>query len=117
MYTLRPSFFEIFPFTLRPAFLPVVFHICPHVWSLNALKKISACGGKARRQANACAKLMASDACLFFEINDEYIKLASRLIKNLPVPLDTLVRKRVRLKLAASIKIRLHHSEVSLGGS
>jgi hypothetical protein len=44
----------------------------------------------------------------FFEVNDEYIKLASRLIKNLPVPLGTLVRKRVRLKLAAPIKIRLH---------
>jgi hypothetical protein len=35
----------------------------------------------------------------FFEINDKYIKLASRLIKNLPIPLDTLIRKRVRLKL------------------
>jgi hypothetical protein len=36
----------------------------------------------------------------FFEINDEYIKLTSRLIKNLPVPLGTLVRKRVRLDRA-----------------
>jgi hypothetical protein len=30
------------------------------------------------------------------------LKLPSRLIKNLLVPLDTLVRKRVRAKLAAS---------------
>jgi hypothetical protein len=45
---------------------------------------------------------------LFFEIKDVYIKLASRLIKNLPVPLGTLVRKRVRLKLAASVKVQLH---------
>jgi hypothetical protein len=43
----------------------------------------------------------------FFEIKAIYIKLASRLIKNLPVSLDTLVRKRVRQKLAASITIRL----------
>ena len=33
------------------------------------------------------------------------VRSASRLIKNLPVPLGTLVRKRVRLKPAAS----LHH--------
>ena len=33
------------------------------------------------------------------------VRSASRLIKNLPVPLGTLVRKIVRLKLAAS----LHH--------
>jgi hypothetical protein len=45
----------------------------------------------------------------FFEINRSYIKQASRLIKNLPVPLGTLVRKRVRQKLAACITIRLHH--------
>jgi hypothetical protein len=37
-----------------------------------------------------------------------YIKLATRLIKNLAVPFDTLVRKRVRLKLDTEIKIRLH---------
>jgi hypothetical protein len=37
----------------------------------------------------------------FFKVKRQYIKLASRLIKNLPVPLGTLVRKRVRLKLAA----------------
>jgi hypothetical protein len=37
----------------------------------------------------------------FFETIYIYIKLASRLIKNLPVPLGTLVRKRVRQKLAA----------------
>jgi hypothetical protein len=37
----------------------------------------------------------------FFLKQGIYIKLASRLIKNLPVPLGTLVRKRVRLKLAA----------------
>jgi hypothetical protein len=46
---------------------------------------------------------------IFFEEKDQYIRQASRLIKNLPVPLGTLVRKRVRLKLAASIKIQLHH--------
>ena len=37
----------------------------------------------------------------FFLSKREYIKLASRLIKNLPVPLGTLVRKRARLKPAA----------------
>jgi hypothetical protein len=36
-------------------------------------------------------------------------KLASHLIKNLSVPLGTLVRKKVRLKLAATIKVLLHH--------
>jgi hypothetical protein len=41
----------------------------------------------------------------FFLSKHEYIKLASRLIKNLLVPLDTLVRKRVRLKLNAPIKV------------
>jgi hypothetical protein len=45
----------------------------------------------------------------FFEINRSYIKQASRLIKNLPVPLGTLVKKRVRQKLAACITVRLHH--------
>jgi hypothetical protein len=37
-------------------------------------------------------------ATFFYEIKRHYIKLASRLIKNLLVPLGTLVRKRVRLK-------------------
>jgi hypothetical protein len=45
---------------------------------------------------------------VFFKENDQYIKLASLLIKNLPVPLGTLVRKKVRLKLAAFIIIQLH---------
>jgi hypothetical protein len=44
----------------------------------------------------------------FVEVNDNYIKLPRRLIKNLPVPLGTLVKKKVRLKLDASIKVRLH---------
>jgi hypothetical protein len=39
----------------------------------------------------------------FLKVKRQYIKLASRLIKNLPVPLGTLVRKRVRLKLTAPI--------------
>jgi hypothetical protein len=43
---------------------------------------------------------------IFFETL--YIKLASSLIKNLSVLLGTLVRKRVRLKLAAPIKVWLH---------
>jgi hypothetical protein len=38
--------------------------------------------------------------------------LASRLIKSLPVPLGTLVRKRVRLKLASTITVLLHHLRV-----
>jgi hypothetical protein len=37
---------------------------------------------------------------IFFEA--KYIKLASRLIKSLPAPLGTLVRKKVRLELAAT---------------
>jgi hypothetical protein len=45
---------------------------------------------------------------LFFEVNNEYIKLASRLIKKNPIPLGTLVRKIVCLKLEAAIKIWLH---------
>jgi hypothetical protein len=50
---------------------------------------------------------------LFFEINTYiYIKLASRLIKNLPVPLGILVRKRVRQKLAAYLNVWLHRSAV-----
>jgi hypothetical protein len=44
-----------------------------------------------------------------FETNDSINKLASRLIKNLPVPLGTLVRKRVPLKLAALNNVPLHH--------
>ena len=43
---------------------------------------------------------------LFFEIKHHYIRSASRLIKNLPVPLGTLVRKIVHKKLAASDKHR-----------
>jgi hypothetical protein len=38
----------------------------------------------------------------FLKFKPNYIKQASRLIKNLPVPLGTLVRKRVCKKLAAS---------------
>jgi hypothetical protein len=41
----------------------------------------------------------------FFFLKSKYIKQASRLIKNLPVPSGTLVRKRMRLKLAALIKV------------
>jgi hypothetical protein len=40
----------------------------------------------------------------FFEVKAIYIKQASHLIKNLPVPLD-MVRKRVRKKLAALITL------------
>jgi hypothetical protein len=39
---------------------------------------------------------------MFFEVKSYYIKQASQLIKNLPAPLTTLVRKRVRKKLVAA---------------
>jgi hypothetical protein len=45
--------------------------------------------------------LLPSSVYRFFFKPYIYIKLASRLIKNLSVPLGTLVRKRVRQKLAA----------------
>jgi hypothetical protein len=49
----------------------------------------------------------------FFKINTYiYIKLASRLIKNLIVPLGTLVRKIVRKKLAAYLNVWLHRLAV-----
>jgi hypothetical protein len=46
---------------------------------------------------------------LFFLIK-QYIKQVSCFIKNLPVPLGTLVRKKVRQKLAAASSQKgLHH--------
>jgi hypothetical protein len=39
----------------------------------------------------------------FFEGKTQYIKLGSRLIKKLPVPFSILVRKIVRLELAARV--------------
>jgi hypothetical protein len=58
---------------------------------------------------------------LFLKVKRNYIRQASCLIKNLPVPLDTLVRKRVRLKLAAEnhtvITSFTRLSRMKLGGS
>jgi hypothetical protein len=45
-----------------------------------------------------------------FFLKDNILKLASRLIKNLLAPLDTLVRKRVCQKLAA-IKITSSYNQ------
>jgi hypothetical protein len=60
-------------------------------------------------------------ACFFLKVKRKYIRQASRLIKNLPVPLGTLVRKRVRLKLAAEnhsiITSFTRLSRMKLGGS
>jgi hypothetical protein len=50
----------------------------------------------------------ANGHSFFFRKNNEYIKLVSRFIKNLPVLLGILIRKRVCLELAAS-----NHSTVT----
>jgi hypothetical protein len=56
---------------------------------------------------------------VFFLSKRKYIELASRLIKNLSVPLGTLVRKRVRLKLTAHniVTSFISLSRIKLGGS
>jgi hypothetical protein len=46
-------------------------------------------------------KIKMQNGVFFFLKITNLLKLASRLIKNLPVPFGTLVRKRVRLELAA----------------
>jgi hypothetical protein len=51
---------------------------------------------------SVCAGVFESLEMIFFNSKAQYIKQARRLIKNIPVPLRTLVRKRVRQKRAAS---------------
>jgi hypothetical protein len=53
----------------------------------------------------------------FFLGKHQYIKLVSHLIKNLPVPLDTLEKKRVHLKLVAKVKVLLHRLTGHLEGT
>ena len=63
-------------------------------------------------RVSKCSKTMR--LCLGNSFLYSTVRSASRLIKNLPVPLGTLVRKRVRLKPAASLHHLLHLVKLDL---
>jgi hypothetical protein len=76
---------------------------------------------KAALSVHCWERLFPRRHSFFLKVKQKYIRQASRLIKNLPVPLGTLVRKRVRLKLAAEnhniITSFTRLSRMKLGGS